>query len=84
MLGKTPYGYDLKGSEMSFKLISDIEEMFRTGRFVNPSSGEVIEGGDDAFRYLVIQRAKSIAINNIIGRMGVNVNSIKNPQAVQK
>ncbi|MDR1945995.1 MAG: DNA recombination/repair protein RecA [Desulfovibrio sp.] len=80
MLEKTPRGYELKGADMIFRVLSDIEEMFRTGRYVEAASGEVLEGGDDIFRYFVVQRAKKLAVESIMNRSEIRVNMISNPQ----
>jgi hypothetical protein len=79
VLEKTPKGYDLKGTNMSFRVLSDIDEMFRTGRYVDAASGEVIEGADDSFRHVVLLRAKAAAIAGIVRRSEVQVNVVRNP-----
>lgn len=82
ILEKGPKYYDLKGTGMVFRVLSDIEEMFRTGQYVNPDSGEVTEGGDAVFRHAVIMRAKTAVVAAIQRRASAKVNAIKNPLAV--
>jgi RecA/RadA recombinase len=79
ILEKTPKGYDLKGTNLSFRILSDIEEMFRTRRYIDGASGEVIEGGDDIFRHVLLVRAKAAAIAGIVRRSEMKVNVIGNP-----
>jgi hypothetical protein len=79
VLEKSPRGYDLHGTSMSFRVLSDIDDMFRAGVYLDQDSGEVIDGGDAIFRHIVVKRAKEVAVENIVRRFGVKVNVIRNP-----
>jgi hypothetical protein len=81
MLEKTPKGYDLKKSDFTFRVLSDIEDTFRTGQYVNPVSGEITDGAADAIRYLVVEKARELAIAAVQRRMEVSVKVLPNPQA---
>jgi RecA/RadA recombinase len=79
LLEKGPKYYELKGSGMLFRVLSDIDEMFRTGDYISPESGEVIHGADAIFRHLTVQKAKALSVASIVRRAGAKVNSINNP-----
>lgn len=81
LLEKGPKYYELKGTEMIFRVLFDIEELFKTGLYAHPDSGEVTEGADAVFRYAVTQKAKAEAVASIMRRAAVKVNELKNPLA---
>ena len=82
LLEKTPKHYELKGTNMCFRVLSDIDNLFRTGQYVNPVTGEVTEGADEVFRYAVLNRAKSMAVSSIVRRTHKRVNQIQ-PKTVE-
>ena len=82
VLEKTPKGYDLKGTNMSFRVLSDIDELFRTGQYVHQASGEVTFGAADVFRHVVLQKAKADAVADIRRRAEIRVNMLQSPLQV--
>ncbi len=65
-LVKTPKGYEFAGTGISVRVQSEIEDIFRTGQWVNPETGEVLEGADDILRFIIVKKAKVAAIRAII------------------
>lgn len=79
LLEKGPKYYELKGTDMRFRVLSDIDELFRTGEYVDPENGEVLQGGDSLFRFVVTRRAKMDAVASIVRRAAIKVQAVKNP-----
>lgn len=78
-LEKTSAGYEFKGTGMTFRVLSDIEAMFREHRYVNPSTGEVVDKADDILRFMIVRRAKHAAIRDIVTRQR-KMTTVANPQ----
>ena len=78
-LEKTPNGYEFKGTGMTFRVLSDIEAMFREHRYVRQATGEVLENADDIIRFMLVRRAKYEAIRDIVARHR-KVTHVRNPQ----
>ena len=78
-LEKTSGGYEFKGTGLTFRVLSDIETMFREHRYVKQETGEVLENADDIIRFMVVRRAKYEAIRDIVARHR-KITRVYNPQ----
>lgn len=72
--------YVLRGTDMKFRILSDVEEMFKTGTYVDPETGEVTEGCDDVFRFRVLDESIKRATDAIRSRRGGRVLRADTPQ----
>lgn len=82
-LEKTTNGYEFVGTGMKFRVLSDIEAMFRDNQYVNPDTGEVLEGAADIIRHMVVKRCKYNAIKEIVQR-NRKFTQVHNPQEDKK
>lgn len=78
IMEKTPAGYVVHGTDMTFRVLSDIENVFRTGVYTDQKTGEVIEDAADILRFMVVKRSKREAIKDVLSRRGVT--TVQNPQ----
>lgn len=62
LLEKAGSQYVFEGTDMKFQRLSDIQEVFRTGQYVDCKTGEVLENADDIMRFKVIKVARSRAL----------------------
>lgn len=68
ILTKEKDGYVLQGTPFKFRVLAEIEDVFRTGEWTNPETGEVLPNSDDAIRFTVLNEAKKRAISDLVSR----------------
>lgn len=81
-LAKSNGIYEFKGTAVRARVLSDIEQIFKTNEFVNPKTGEVTSGAADILRFMTVRYAKYNAIKDIIAR-NRKITQVKNPQQAQ-
>lgn len=79
LLEKTSSGYEIAGLGMKFRVLSEIEDVFRSRCYTDSTTGEVMENADDVLKYMVVRRAKYSAIHDIVKRQN-KITQVANPQ----
>ncbi len=77
-LEKTSNGYEFKGTGITARVLSDIEQIFMENCYVNPKTGEILEGAADILRFMTVRYAKYNAIKDIMAR-NRRITRVENP-----
>ena len=77
-LQKTSSGYEFVGTGITCRVLSEIEDIFRTNKWVNKNTGEELDGAADIIKFTCVRHCKYFAIKDIMSRHR-KVTNVANP-----
>jgi hypothetical protein len=78
LLDKGSKYYELKTTDMQFRVLSDLENMLKAGEYADPETGEVsaMPFPDDVARFIIMKRAKEQATRALLTSRAAKLSSM--------